>query len=55
MQDSSESADPSFNPNESIDDEQEKSLFQEHIEEWICVLPREDLMSLVYQAATTKK
>ena len=43
---SSESDDPAFEPNESLDAEQEKALTEQHIQEWVSVLPRDDLMSL---------
>ena len=43
---SSESDDPVFDPNTSLDSEQEKALAAQHIEEWVSVLSRDDLMSL---------
>ena len=43
---SSESDDPVFDPNSSLDSEQEKALAAQHIEEWVSVLSRDDLMSL---------
>ena len=43
---SSESDDPVFDPNTSLDSEQEKALAAQHVEEWVSVLSRDDLMSL---------
>ena len=43
---SSESDDPVFDPNTSLDSEQEKALAAQHIEEWVSVLSRDDLMSV---------
>ena len=49
---SSESDDPVFDPNISLDSEQEKALAAQHIEEWVSVLSRDDLMSLSPQLCT---
>ena len=42
----SESDDPSFDPDRSLDSDEKKALAQTYIEEWVCALSRDDLMSL---------
>ena len=43
---SDESDDADFNPNESVTTEEQQALALQHIEEWVSVLPRDDVMSL---------
>ena len=43
---SDESGDANFNPNESVTTEEQQALALQHIEEWVSVLPRDDVMSL---------
>lgn len=43
---SDECDDADFNPNESVTTEEQQALALQHIEEWVSVLPRDDVMSL---------
>ena len=43
---SDESDDADFNPNESVTTEEQQALALQHIEEWVSVLPWDDVMSL---------
>ena len=43
---SDESGDANFNPNKLVTTEEQQALALQHIEEWVSVLPWDDVMSL---------